>query len=168
MLSIAAIAFSATAQGDDMTETPREFPSGLTFVGRLALAFAWIGLAGYASWVLLNDTPQLNDILAAVFLCVAPVAWCLLKLLELIRSDELHQKVVARGAAQGLLFAVLWPSLLVGGGVLSSIVLGNGEVNLSGMMQNAVTYVAIMPAIAALVSETVTFALLRSYARRGE
>jgi hypothetical protein len=99
---------------------------------------------------------------------VAPVAWCLLKLLELIRSDELHQKVVARGAAQGLLFAVLWPSLLVGGGVLSSIVLGNGEVYLSGMMQNAVTYVAIMPAIAALVSETVTFALLRSYARRGE
>jgi len=51
--------------------------------------------------------------------------------------------------------------------VLSSLFLGDGEVNVSGLMQNAVTYVAIQPALAFIFGEATAFGQLRNYAKRG-
>jgi hypothetical protein len=61
----------------------------------------------------------------------------------------------------------MWVGLMIGGSVLSSLYLGGGEVNVSGMMQNAVTYIAIQPALAFILSETTRFGQLRAYAKRG-
>jgi hypothetical protein len=60
----------------------------------------------------------------------------------------------------------MWVALMIGGSVLSSLYLGDGAVNVSGMMQSAVTYIAIQPALAFIISEAVSFGQLRAYAKR--
>jgi hypothetical protein len=45
--------------------------------------------------------------------------------------------------------------------------LGDGEVNVSGMMQSDVTFIAIQPALAFIMSEATSFGQLRAYAKRG-
>lgn len=151
-----------------MNNALRAGPSAVALAIKLVIAIAWIGASGYASWVLLNETSKVYDILAALFLFIAPVAWTVYKAIEVKLSDELYRNAGARGLIHGLRFAALWPCLMLGGSVLSSLFLGDGEVNVSGLMQNAVTYIAIMPAIAVLLSETMSFSLLWSYARRQE
>jgi hypothetical protein len=56
---------------------------------------------------------------------------------------------------------------MIGASVLSSLFLGGGEVNVSGMMQNAVTYIATQPAMAFIFGAAASFAQLRAYAKRG-
>jgi hypothetical protein len=74
--------------------------------------------------------------------------------------------VVLGGLTRGLLFGCMWPGLMIGGSALSSLVLGAGHVNVGGMMQNAVTYAAIMPPLAFFMSEIAVFAMLAAYGRK--
>jgi hypothetical protein len=142
-------------------------PSWIGLIIKIAIGMAWVGAAGVASGVLMRESSKAADVTAALFLIVPPIAWCVLGTLWPKRSDELHQRVAAIGQANGLRFAIMWVGLMLGGSVLSSLFLGAGEVNVSGLMQNAVTYIAIQPALAFIFGEATSFGQLRGYAKRG-
>jgi hypothetical protein len=146
-----------------------ESSTGPTWLGlllKLVFGVAWVVAAGVASGVLLRETSRAADVAAALFLIVPPIVWCVLAALWTKRSDELHQRVASLGLANGMRFAIMWVGLMIGGSVLSSLYLGDGAVNVSGMMQSAVTYIAIQPALAFIFSETTAFGQLRAYAKR--
>lgn len=149
-----------------MRYADRGHPSWLMFSLKMLVALLWIAGAAFAAAALLRETPRTLDIFAAAFLFLAPIAWGVIKIVDIKRADEMQRQVVYRGLIQGLLMASLWASLLLAGNVLSSLFLGDGEVNVSGLMQQAVTFCAMQPAIAFLMSELISFALVRSYARR--
>jgi hypothetical protein len=136
-------------------------------IGKFAFGLAWVGGAAYASAVLMSESTKAADVAAALVLIVPPIAWCLIGTLWMRRLDEMHQRVAALGQANGMRFAIMWVGLMLGGSVLSSLFLGDGEVNVSGLMQNAVTYIAIQPALAFIFGEATAFGQLRNYAKRG-
>ena len=136
-------------------------------VSKLVLGAVWAGAAGVASGVLMTESSKAADVAAALVLIVPPIAWCIIGAVWVKRQDELHQRVAALAQANGLRFAIMWVGLMLGGSVLSSLFLGDGEVNVSGLMQNAVTYIAIQPALAFIFGEATAFGQLRSYAKRG-
>jgi hypothetical protein len=142
-------------------------PSVLGLVTKFVIGVAWLVIAAFASGVLMSETSKAADVAAALILIIPPIAWCLLGMVWTKRLDEMHQRVAALGQANGLRFAILWVGLMLGGSVLSSLFLGAGEVNVSGLMQNAVTYVAIQPALAFIFGEATAFGQLRGYAKRG-
>ena len=142
-------------------------PSWLRLVLKLALGLAWVVAGGFASAVLMRESSRAADVAAALFLIVPPVLWCVVAVLRAKRLDEMHQRVVFLGLANGMRFAIMFVGLMIGGSVLSSLYLGGGEVNVSGMMQNAVTFIATQPAIAFIFSEATCFGQLRAYAKRG-
>jgi hypothetical protein len=139
----------------------------LGLVTKFVIGLAWLVIAAFASGVLMSETSKAADVAAALILIIPPIAWCLLGMVWTKRLDEMHQRVAALGQANGLRFAILWVGLMLGGSVLSSLFLGAGEVNVSGLMQNAVTYVAIQPALAFIFGEATAFGQLRGYAKRG-
>ena len=143
-------------------------PSLVALLAKLVLAVAWLATAGVAAWTLLNETPAEHDIAAAALLIAAPALWLILKAMAMMRSDEIEVSVALRGLTWGLLFACVWPGIMIGGSVLSSLFLGAGTVNVSGMMQHAVTYVAIMPPIAFFLSETSSYAMFAVYGAKSE
>jgi hypothetical protein len=149
-----------------MSEHPSTEPSWLGLSLKLALGIAWLGAAGVASGVLMSETSKAADVAAALFLIVPPIAWCVVAVVWAKRLDELHQRVAFLGLANGMRFAIMWVGLMIGGSVLSSLYLGDGAVNVSGMMQNAVTYIAIQPALAFILGEATSFGQLRAYAKR--
>lgn len=149
-----------------MSEHPSVGPSWLGLLLKLALGIAWLGVAAVASGVLMSETSKAADVAAALVLIVLPIAWCVVPILAAKRLDELHQRVAFLGFANGMRFAMTWVGLMIGGSVLSSLYLGDGEVNVSGMMQSAVTFVAIQPALAFIVGEATAFGQLRAYAKR--
>jgi hypothetical protein len=150
-----------------MNEQTNAGPSWLGLLVKLAFGFAWLGGAGVASGVLMRETSEAADIAAALFLIVPPIVWCVVAVLWAKRLDELHQRVIFLGLANGMRFAIMWVGIMIGGSVLSSLYLGSGEVNVSGLMQNAVTFIAIQPALAFVIGETTAFGQLRAYAKRG-
>lgn len=150
-----------------MSGTTNTGPSWLGLLLRVAIGLAWMVAAGYASAILLRETSKAEDIAAALFLIVAPVVWCLVTVIWAKRLDELHKRVVFLGLASGMQFAVVLVGVMIGASVLSSLFLGGGEVNVSGMMQNAVTYIATQPAMAFIFGSSASFAQLRAYAKRG-
>lgn len=143
-------------------------PSLLALLAKLVLAVAWLAAAGVAAWTLLNDTPAEHDIAAAALLIAAPALWLISKAMVMMRSDEIEVSVALRGLTWGLLFASVWPGIMIGGSVLSSLFLGAGTVNVSGMMQNAVTYAAIMPPVAFFLSELNSYAMFAVYGAKSE
>lgn len=149
-----------------MSEQPDTGPSWLGLLLKLTLGLAWLGAAGVASGVLMSDTSKAADVAAALFLIVPPIVWCVAAVLWAKRLDELHQRVAFLGLANGMRFAIMWVGLMIGGSVLSSLYLGDGAVNVSGMMQSAVTYIAIQPALAYILGEATSFGALRAYAKR--
>jgi hypothetical protein len=149
-----------------MSEHPSTEPSWLGLSLKLALGIAWLGAAGVASGVLMSETSKAADVAAALFRIVPPIAWCVVAVVWAKRLDELHQRVAFLGLANGMRFAIMWVGLMIGGSVLSSLYLGDGAVNVSGMMQNAVTYIAIQPALAFILGEATSFGQLRAYAKR--
>jgi hypothetical protein len=150
-----------------MSEQMNAGPSWLSLSLKMAFGLAWLGAAGVASAVLMRETSKAADVAAALFLIVPPVVWCVVAALWAKRLDELHQRVAFLGVANGMRFAIMWVGLMIGGSVLSSLYLGAGEVNVSGLMQSAVTFVAIQPALAFIICETTAFGQLRAYAKRG-
>ena len=142
-------------------------PSVIGLVSKLVLGAAWLAIAGVASGVLMGQSSKAADVAAALVLIVPPVAWCVMGAVWTKRLDEMHQRVAALGQVNGLRFAIMWVGLMLGGSVLSSLFLGDGEVNVSGLMQNAVTYIAIQPALAFIFGEATAFGQLRNYAKRG-
>jgi hypothetical protein len=150
-----------------MREDQNAGPSWLKLLLKMALGLAWLGAGGVASAVLMRESSKAADAVAALFLIVPPVLWCVLAVVRAKRLDEMHQRVAFLGLANGMRFAIMWVGLMIGGSVLSSLYLGGGEVNVSGMMQNAVTFIAIQPALAFILSETTRFGQLRAYAKRG-
>jgi hypothetical protein len=149
-----------------MREDQNAGPSWLKLLLKMALGLAWLGAGGVASAVLMRESSKAADAVAALFLIVPPVL-CVLAVVRAKRLDEMHQRVAFLGLANGMRFAIMWVGLMIGGSVLSSLYLGGGEVNVSGMMQNAVTFIAIQPALAFILSETTRFGQLRAYAKRG-
>jgi len=115
----------------------------------------------------MTESSKAADVAAALVLIIPPIAWCIVGAMWTKRQDEMHQRVAALGHANGLRFAIMWVGLMLGGSVLSSLFLGDGEVNVSGLMQSAVTYLAIQPALAFIFGEATAFGQLRSYAKRG-
>jgi hypothetical protein len=136
-------------------------------VSKLVFGAAWVGIAGVASGVLMSDSSKAADVAAALVLIIPPIAWCIIGAVWAKRQDEMNRHVAALGQGNGLRFAIMWVGLMLGGSVLSSLFLGDGEVNVSGLMQNAVTYVAIQPALAFIFGEATAFGQLRNYAKRG-
>jgi hypothetical protein len=136
-------------------------------VGKFVFGIAWVGAAAFASAVLMSESTKAADVAAALVLIVPPIAWCMIGMVWMKRLDEMHQRVAALGQANGMRFAIMWVGLMLGGSVLSSLFLGDGEVNVSGLMQNAVTYIAIQPALAFIFGEATAFGQLRNYAKRG-
>lgn len=147
-------------------ETDAAKPSLARLTATILLAVAWLAAAGVSAWTLLNDTPAWHDAAAGAFLLLAPVLWLLAVVVGLRRVDEVERSVVLGGLTRGLLFGCIWPGLMVGGSALSSLFLGAGQVNVGGMMQNAVTYAAIMPPLAFVMSEISMFAMLAVYGRK--
>ena len=142
-------------------------PTWIGLIIRFVLGMAWVGAAAVASGVLMGESSREADVAAALVLIVPPIAWCIIGVVWAKRQDEMHQRVAAMGQANGLRFAIMWVGLMLGGSVLSSLFLGGGEVNVSGLMQNAVTYIAIQPALAFIFGEATSFGQLRGYAKRG-
>ena len=143
-------------------------PSLAALLAKIALAVAWLAAAGFAAWTLLNDTPPEHDIASAALLIAAPVLWLLSKAIAMTRYDEIEVSVALRGLTWGLLFASVWPGAMIGGSVLSSLIWGNGTVNVNGLMQNAVTYAAIMPPVAFFLSELNSYAMFAVYGAKSE
>lgn len=141
-------------------------PSLVWFATKLVLVAAWVGAGGLAAATLLHGGTRPTAIAAALFLVTPPVIWLLAKAVALKRADEVRAYAMLRGLAQGLLFACVLPGAMIGGGALSSLFLGAGAVNVSGMMQNAVVYIALLPPLAFFMSELSAFALLSLYARK--
>jgi len=142
-------------------------PSWLSFGAKIVIAIAWLAVAGWAAATLLHGGDRWAQIGAALAMLALPVAWFILKFVTLSRGDEVKRAATLRGLAQGLLMAAVLPGAMIGGSVLSSLFLGAGEVNVSGMMQNGVTFIATLPPIAFFLSELFAFALLMTYAKRG-
>lgn len=142
-------------------------PSWIGIVIKVVFGMVWVGAAGVASGVLMRESSMAADVAAALMLIIPPIAWCIIGAVWAKRQDELHQRVAALGQANGLRFAIVWVGLMLGGSVLSSLFLGAGEVNVSGLMQSAVTYIAIQPALAFVFGEATAFGQLRGYAKRG-
>lgn len=142
-------------------------PSVIGLVSKLVFGAVWLGMAGVASGVLMGESSKAADVAAALVLIVPPIAWCLTGMIWAKRLDEMHQRVAALGQVNGLRFAIMWVGLMLGGSVLSSLFLGDGEVNVSGLMQSAVTFIAIQPALAFIFGEATAFGQLRNYAKRG-
>jgi hypothetical protein len=136
-------------------------------IGKFVFGVAWVGIAAFASAVLMSESTKAADVAAALVLIVPPIAWCMIGMVWMKRLDEMHQRVAALGQANGMRFAIMWVGLMLGGSVLSSLFLGDGEVNVSGLMQSAVTYIAIQPALAFIFGEATAFGQLRNYAKRG-
>jgi hypothetical protein len=151
-----------------MREPGSSRPPLAGLLAKIVLAVVWLAAAGFAAWTLLNETPKEHDIAAAAFLIVAPAVWLIAKAIAMRSYDEVEVSVALRGLTWGLLFASVWPGIMIGGSVLSSLFLGAGNVNVSGMMQNAVTYVAIMPPIAFFLSELNSYAMLAVYGAKSE
>lgn len=151
-----------------MRKTRSASPSLAALLAKIVLAVAWLAAAGFAAWTLLNDTPAEYDIAAAAFLISAPAFWLLSKAIAMRRYDEIEVSVALRGLVWGLLFASVWPGIMIGGSVLSSLILGAGTVNVNGMMQNAVTYAAIMPPVAFFLSELSSYAMFAVYGAKSE
>ena len=150
-----------------MSELPSAGPTWLRLLLKLALGIAWLGASAVASGVLMSETSKAADVAAALFLIVPPVGWCVAAIAWAKRLDEMHQRVAFLGLANGMRFAIIWVGLMIGGSALSSLYFGDGEVNVSGMMQSAVTYLAIQPALAFIFGEATSFGQLRAYAKRG-
>jgi hypothetical protein len=147
-----------------------ESAGGPTWIGviiKFVFGVAWVGAAGVAAGVLMSESSKAADVAAALTLIVPPIAWCIIGIVWAKRQDEMHQRVAALGQANGLRFAIMWVGMMLGGSVLSSLFLGDGEVNVSGLMQSAVTYIAIQPALAYIFGEATAFGQLRGYAKRG-
>ena len=142
-------------------------PTWIGVIIKFVIGVAWVGAAAVAAGTLMGESSMAADVAAASLLIVPPIAWCIIGITWAKRQDEMHQRVAALGQANGLRFAIMWVGLMLGGSVLSSIFLGDGEVNVSGLMQNAVTYIAIQPALAFIFGEATSFGQLRSYAKRG-
>lgn len=140
-------------------------PSLAGLVARVALSVLWLGACAVAAATLLHGGSRAAVLASAALLICGPVVWLLTKAWTLARSDEAHASVKLRALTQGLLFALAWPGAMIGGGALSSLLLGAGEVNVNGMMQNALTYLAIAPPVAFFLSEVFAFAYLLSYSR---
>src|SRR5688572_20873235 len=149
-----------------MSEHPNAGPSWLSLLLKVIFGIAWLGAAGVASGVLMSETSKAADVAAALFLIVPPIVWCVAAVLWAKRLDELHQRVAFLGLANGMRFAIMWVGLMIGGSVLSSLYLGDGAVNVSGMMQSAVTYIAIQPALAFIFGVASFFGALRAYVKR--
>ncbi|MEZ5960299.1 MAG: hypothetical protein R3C30_07680 [Hyphomonadaceae bacterium] len=141
-------------------------PSIAWFSLKCALAVAWFAIGGWVAMTLLHSETRALHIAAALALIALPVIWLIAKIAGLRRADEAQVAATLRGLAQGLVMACVLPGAMIGGNVLSSLFLGAGEVNVSGMMQNAVTYIAILPPIAFFLSELFAFAMLMTYARK--
>ena len=142
-------------------------PTWIGLVIKVVSGVAWVAAAGVAAGVLMSESSKAADVAAALALIVPPLAWCIIGGVWAKRQDEMHQRVAAMGQANGMRFAIMWVGLMLGGSVLSSLFLGGGEVNVSGLMQSAVTYIAIQPALAFVFGEATSFGQLRGYAKRG-
>ncbi|MGE0444177.1 MAG: hypothetical protein AB7P99_03040 [Vicinamibacterales bacterium] len=149
-----------------MIHVERTGPAVPILLGKMSIGVAWFAAASYAAGILLRSSPRHQDVFAALFLVVAPLVWWSAKSAAMGRADEMHQQVATRGLLHGLIVANLWAGLMIGGSALSSLFLGDGEVNVSGMMQSAVVFVSLQPATAFLLSETTAFGILRGYAKR--
>ena len=151
-----------------MSDDSSAAPSWLTLSLKLVLGFAWLGASAFASSVLMSESSKAADGTAALFLIGAPLVWCIAATLWAKRLDELHQRVAFLGLADGMRFAITWVGLMIFGvGVLRSLYLGDGAVNVTKMMQSAVMFAAIQPAVVFIVSEVTAFGQLRAYAQRG-
>jgi hypothetical protein len=108
-----------------------------------------------------------GGVVASAFLLIAgPTVWLIAKIVHIGRMDEAQRAAHLRGLAIGLVFVITWPGAALGGSVVSSLWLGAGEVNVSGLLQSALTYVAILPAMAYFLSELAVFAHLTVFARK--
>ena len=142
-------------------------PSVMGLISKLVIGAVWAAAAGVASGVLMTESSKAADVAAALVLIGPPIAGCIIGAVLTKRQDEMHQHAAAAGQVNGLRFAIMWVGLMLGGSVLSSLFLGDGEVNVSGLMQNAVTYLAIQPALAFIFGEATAFGQLRHYSKRG-
>ena len=118
-----------------MSERPNAGPSWLELLLKLALGIAWLAAAGIASGVLMGETSRAAEVAAALFLIVPPVGWCVAALLWARRLDEMHQRVAFLGLANDMRFAIMWVGLMIGGSVLSSLYLGDGEATAFGQLR---------------------------------
>jgi hypothetical protein len=143
-----------------------EGPSWTGLVIRMGLALVWIFAAVLAAATLVRETAPWLDIVAALFLIVAPAVWCIAKAVAMKRGDELSRKVAARGLAQGLLAANIWMSVWIGAQALSSIFLGRNGLVPEELGRQALIFLAMAPAVAFLMSEAAAFALMKTYAKR--
>lgn len=153
-----------------MNRAPQEerapHPSLAWFAAKIAFSVGWLAATAFAAATLLRSGERAAIVGACLLLLLGPLTWLLAKAHRLARADEAERAVMMRGLAQGLLFAIAWPGAMIGGTALASLFIGAGEINVGGMLQNALTYIAIMPPIAFFISELCTFALLRVYARK--
>ena len=143
-------------------------PSWAWFAGKMVLALGWLGAAAWAALQLLRGGAGAHVLTAALFVALAPAAWVLAKAVALKRMDEAQAHATWRGLIQGLLFACVLPGATIGGGVLSALIFGAGAVNVDGMMQSAVIWIAILPPIAFFMSELAAFAIRVTFAGQGE
>lgn len=136
-------------------------PSWAWFAAKTALALCWLAAAAWAAATLLRGGGGVTA--AALLVALGPAVWVLAKAIALKRMDEGDAHATWRGLIQGLLFACVLPGAAIGGSVLSSLVFGDGAVNVGGMMQNA-AWIAILPPIAFFMSELAAFAIRITFA----
>jgi hypothetical protein len=142
----------------------RGAPSWLWFAAKILIAALWLGAGAFSAATVLRGENVLAVSLACAFIFMAPAAWIVLKASAIARVDEAEAQANFRALIQGLLMAIFLPGAMLAGSALSSLFLGDGRVNVSGLTQNALTLVFILPPLAFFMSELATFAILRLYA----
>lgn len=150
---------------DALREEAPERPSIALLLVKLVWSVTWLAAATFSAATLLHGGAHMAILASAGLALGGPTVWLLAKAFALTRSDEAHTAVKLRALTQALLFALAWPGAMIGGSVISSLTLGVGEVNVRGMMQNALTYLVIVPPLAFFLSEMLAFAYLWAFSR---
>lgn len=150
---------------DALREEAPERPSIALLFAKLVGAATWLAAAAFSAATLPHGGSRAAILASAGLVLGGPTVWLLAKAFALTRSDEAHTTVRLRALTQALLFALAWPGAMIGGSVVSSLTLGAGEVNVGGMMQNALTYLVIVPPLAFFLSEVFAFAYLWGFSR---
>jgi hypothetical protein len=140
-------------------------PSIAALLAKIGLSVVWLTAGALSAATLLHGGSRESILASAATVLGGPVVWLTVNAFSLRRFDEARAAVRMRALTQALLFALAWPSAMIGGSIISSLTLGAGEVNVSGMMQNAVTYLAITPSLAFFLSEVMAFAYLWTFSR---
>lgn len=139
-------------------------PTWVGLIAKLTLATAWLAASAFSAATLLRAENPVNVAAACAFIIAAPATWVIVKAVAISRLDEAEAHANFRGLVQGLLMAIFLPGAMLAGSALSSLLVGDGRVNVSGIMQNGVTFVCILPPLAFFMSEVAAFAILRLYA----